>query len=169
MASENSEWWNTVSKKMQRLLDELKSSDTLYRDYNDHLPAGAKKNGKGIYVFYEDGKPIYVGRTDRMRNRLYQHGQEKSGYNSAPLANRMAYRVACPEKSKQGYTPTKAERERIPDFQEIFYEQKPKIRKMGVRIVEVKNPEEQALFEVYAAVMLETTVRQGGYNDFKNH
>jgi hypothetical protein len=104
-----------------------------------------------------------------MRQRLYQHGQPKSTYNSAPLANRMAYREKSPEKSKRGCTPAKAERKRFPDFKETFDQQKPKIRKMGIKVIEIKDPEEQSIFEVYAAVMLGTTVRQGGYNDFRNH
>ena len=28
----------------------------------------------GIYVFYENGKPIYVGRTKRMKKRISEHG-----------------------------------------------------------------------------------------------
>ena len=30
-------------------------------------------SGKGIYVFYEGEKPLYVGRTDQMADRLLNH------------------------------------------------------------------------------------------------
>ena len=43
------------------------------------------------------------------------------------------------------------------------------VRKMGVRTVEINDPIEQTVFEVYAALELRTTREQGGFNDFENH
>ena len=40
---------------------------------------------------------------------------------------------------------------------------------MGIRVVEVNDPIEQVVFEVYAALELGTTREQGGFNDFENH
>ena len=40
----------------------------------------------GIYVFYENGRPIYVGRSNRLKDRIKEHGRPSSTHNSAPFA-----------------------------------------------------------------------------------
>ena len=44
----------------------------------------------GIYVLYEDGEPLYAGRSNRMRARLMEHGRPSAGHNTAPFAFRLA-------------------------------------------------------------------------------
>ena len=56
--------WESVSERMPELLEILKSSKLLHRDRRGQLP---QVPDRGIYVFYHSDKPIYVGRTDRMR------------------------------------------------------------------------------------------------------
>jgi hypothetical protein len=48
----------------------------------------------GIYVFYENGRPIYVGRSNRMKDRIKEHGRPSSTHNSAPFAFNLAKKVA---------------------------------------------------------------------------
>ena len=49
---------------------------------------------KGIYVFYESGKPLYVGRSDRMRGSILEHGRPSSLHNSATFAFLLAMKTA---------------------------------------------------------------------------
>lgn len=51
-------------------------------------------------------------------------------------------------------------------FKKLFDTTKKTVRKMDIRIVEVTDPIEQAVFEVYTALELGTTREQGGYNNF---
>ena len=163
--------WESVYARMPELLKELKCSDLFWRDKRGYLPQ--KISGPGIYVFYEHyehtDKAIYVGRTNDMRKRLQQHARPKAGHNSAALAFRIAYRRSGPQTSAGGSKITRAELQRIPEFEKNFRTAKIEVRGMGMRAVRIKDPIEQAVFEVYAAVHLGTTVQHGGYNDFKNH
>jgi predicted GIY-YIG superfamily endonuclease len=116
----------------------------------------------GVYVFYEAGNPLYVGRTNRMKQRLKYHSQESA--NDAPFAFRLA-------RERTGYT--KATYQEIgsrkdllskPEFREAFSEAKARIREMDIRFVEETEQIRQALLEIYVAVVLDTP-----YNDFKTH
>lgn len=61
------------------------------------------------------------------------------------------------------------ELQRDPELKKLFDATKKSVRCMGIRVVEINNPIEQAVFEVYAALELGTTQEQGGFNDFENH
>jgi hypothetical protein len=61
------------------------------------------------------------------------------------------------------------ELQRDPEFKKLFDATKKSVRCMGIRVVEINNPIEQAVFEVYAALELGTTQEQVGFNDFENH
>ena len=180
MAIETSQSWESTSMKMPDLLKKLKSSDLLHRDGRgqirdeqgrlpDHFP------GRGIYVFYENCKPLYVGRSgkkggnpDRMRERIYEHCQKSSTHNSASFA----FLLAVEKAKKQGIDCNSLTRDALqnePRFKKIYDKEKKRVRAMGVRVVEVDDSIEQTIFEVYAALRLGTTVQQGGYNDFDNH
>jgi hypothetical protein len=51
-----------------------------------------------------------------------------------------------------------------PEFRELFQAAKQRVREMSVRLVEISDPIEQTLFEVYVALALNTH-----YNDFGTH
>ena len=51
-----------------------------------------------------------------------------------------------------------------PAFKDIFQEAKERVGRMNVRVVEISDPIEQTVFELYAALKLGTP-----YNDFENH
>ena len=56
-------FWEAIDK-MKPLMGELKEGEE--RRWDDYRNAPLK----GVYVFYEDGHPIYVGRSNHVRNRF---------------------------------------------------------------------------------------------------
>jgi hypothetical protein len=102
---------------------------------------------KGIYVFYEEDSPTYVGRSGKqpMKNRIKQHGCPGSNSNTAPFAFNIAKKNA--------------------EFKDLFEQAKERVRRMSVRVIEVDDAVVQTLFEVYAAMSLGTME----YNNFSTH
>jgi len=149
--------WNDLIKQMPTLLKQLMSQPL--RPWNDRglLPK------KGVYVFYEDEKPIYVGRTKSMSRRLNTHGNPSSGHNSATFAFNIAKRKA--NKQAINVQLKRSELEVDPAFSKLFLEAKTRVSKMPVRVIEINDPITQTLFEVYAVMCLNTRE----YNDFDTH
>ena len=123
-----------------------------------HLPAA------GVYLFSEGERHLYVGRTNRMRQRLKQHCLAGSGHRSAPFAFRLA-REAC-GLLRAAYTPQggRAALMQEPQFAAAFGLAKQRLRTMQIRTIEQTHPLGQALLEMYVAVVV-----QAPYNDFDNH
>ena len=118
---------------------------------------------KGIYVFYEDGNPLYVGRTNRMKDRIREHGRQSSTHNSAPFAFNLAKKAA--EEKGINVSKSRNELEKDSTFANLFSEAKEKISRLSVRVIEIDDPIIQTLFEVYASIALRTTK----YNVFDTH
>ena len=157
--------WEAVAERLPILLNNLKNSDPIFRGTRGRLP---EIPDKGIYVFYESGRPLYVGRSDRMRSRILEHGRPSSLHNSATFALLLAMEMA----TGHGIDCTGITRDDLQvahDFKPLYDQSKERIRNMQVRVVEVVDPIEQSVFEVYAALHLRTTRDHGGYNDFENH
>lgn len=117
---------------------------------------------KGIYVFYENKKALYVGRSDSMKNRILIHGRKSSQHSQAALAFLIA-KEDCKDR-KINTSLTRKALSSNPLFIPIFDKAKERVANMKIRHIEVSDPIEQHLFEVYAALCLETP-----YNDFNNH
>jgi len=149
--------WDDLVKRMPVLLEELTSQPL--RPWNDRgvLPE------KGVYVFYEDEKPMYVGRTNNMSSRLNRHGNPSSGHNSATFAFNIAKREAI--KRGMNVQMSRSQLEGVPAFSELYLKAKSRVSKMPVRVIEIGDPILQTLFEVYAAMCLNTRE----YNDFDTH
>lgn len=119
-----------------------------------------------IYLFSEDGRFLYVGRTRRqsLAKRLRQHSIDSAKHNQAVFAFKIAR-----EKTGHlhaGYTAADS-REALcadPEFAEAFLQAKRRIRQMKLRYVEEVDPLRQTLLEIYVAVVLKTS-----YNDFDTH
>ena len=139
--------------RMEDLLDELQRSDA--RDWDDRkgLPKEA------VYVFYENGCPIYAGRSRDLQRRIYEHGARSSRSESATLAFILLRRkIGQPGGHASPFT-----RKQIQDdHSHEFAEQRKRIRGMQFRFVEVEDDEEQVLFELYASIALPTK-----YNSFR--
>jgi len=112
---------------------------------------------EGVYLFSENGKHLYVGRTRRLRQRI----REQSRSEEAPFAFRLAREeTGCTEAT---YT-TKGSRKDLmsrPEFQDAVRNALSRIQQMEVRYVEEDDPIKQTLLEIYVAVVLETP-----YNSF---
>ena len=117
----------------------------------------------GIYVLYEDGIPMYVGRTKRqISKRVLIHGRACSKHNTASFA----FLLAKEKANRKGVNLSRTRKELQDDekFSTIFSKQKERVSKMKVKAVQIEDPEIQAIFEIYASKMLETK-----YNDFNTH
>ena len=71
--------WGAIADRLPVLLNKLTESDPIVRDRRGSLPIIPDK---GIYVFYESEKPLYVGRSDRMRSRILEHVRPSSKLHS---------------------------------------------------------------------------------------
>lgn len=113
----------------------------------------------GVYLFSEGDNHLYVGRTDRLRDRHREHWSGKA--NDAPFAFKLA-RHATDNLLKGG--PTRRALEADPVFAAAFADARERVTKMQFRWVEEADPNRQCLLEIYATVVLEAR-----YNDFINH
>lgn len=114
----------------------------------------------GIYVLYENGTPLYVGRTNRMKARLKEHGNLKSSHFSASFAFLIAKKQAAT--NDVDCNRSRKILQNCPEFN--FLAAKKRVSDMQFRCIGIDSAIEQTLFEVYAAIELQTL-----YNDFESH
>ena len=118
-----------------------------------------------IYLFSENDRSLYVGRTRKLRQRLRQHSIPSAQHNQAVFAFRLAReetgRLAAAY-TGEGRRATLAVDDN--EFAAAFRTAKERVRAMQVRYVEEKDPLRQALLEIYVAIVLKTP-----YNDFNTH
>ena len=143
-------------QRMPILLNELKGKPLLNRNELKDIPKS------GIYVFYREGRPLYVGRSNRLKERIQEHGRPSSDHYSATLAFNIA-------KEKVNYKSehrlaTRNDLEKAPGFEKAFFLARRQVAEMQIKVVEIEDQITQALFEFYAAVTLNTQ-----YNDFGTH
>ncbi len=121
------------------------------------IPIKDVMNINGIYVFYEDGKPIYVGRTNknRMRKRLQEHMASYSNQNSSTFAFQL-YKDMVGDKTLS----------KVETKDHVFLEAKLRVSKMEIRVIEIEDPIIQTILEPYMAYKLGTL---DGYNSFMTH
>jgi hypothetical protein len=144
--------FDSFVERMPILLNELKGTRPLSRGEIPNSPE------KGIYVFYEKDKPRYVGRSNSLKSRILRHGRESSKHYSACFAFKLMQEDPKYKKI-EGTRSVIVEKNKGP-----FINAKRRIANMSVKTVEVKDPVEQALFEIYASLALNTK-----YNDFGTH
>jgi predicted GIY-YIG superfamily endonuclease len=118
-----------------------------------------------VYLFSENDRHCYVGRTRNLRQRLRQHSIPSSQHNQAVFAFRLAREATgrlIAAYSGVGRRAALATDDAA--FVASFVEAKRRVRTMQVRYVDETDPLRQALLEIYAAVVLATP-----YNDFNTH
>ena len=117
---------------------------------------------KGVYIFFEGegNKPIYVGRSNRLKERLREHSQSRQHY-SATLAIKIAKRN-MPTLQNEERKPTVKQLMDNEDFKKEFEYARDRIARMKIRCVKIEDQIEQAMFEIYAHLELGTE-----FNDFK--
>lgn len=137
------------------LIESINNSAFITKDDFNNLPK------MGIYVFYENDLPIYVGRTNRMKKRLNEHSKNSSRHTSATFAFNLAK-----EKAKDTTIDLNQRRKDLeadPLFSKIYTQEKERVSKMKIKVIEIEDPVVQTLFEVYVHLELNTK------NEFKNH
>ena len=152
--------FDDIVARMGPLFEQLQNSQPCHDPNYDGLPE------KGIYVFYDQEKPVYVGRVgstskQTMRSRIQQHTRPSSGHNTATFAF-----ILLQEKlGKATGHGAEFSRERLAkEYPLEFKEMKELVRNMEFRAVEIKDSETQTVFEVYASMALRTR-----YNKFDTH
>ena len=126
------------------------------------LPRGMP--ARGVYLFSEGERHLYVGRTNRLRQRLLEHGRRGSDHNSAPFAFQLAREATGRTTATYQTTGSRGELQADPLFADAFTVARQRVRAMNIRFVEQPVPLGQALLEIYVAVALQTP-----YNDFDTH
>lgn len=111
----------------------------------------AQKGQTGIYVLFEDGAPVHVGRTRNLSGRLRAHVVRS--HNSASFAFKRARRIL---NKVATYKPEGSRKALVADsvFGPEFFRQIDAVKAMEVRFVEVADPVRQYLLELYACMEL---------------
>ncbi len=153
-----------MTKKFSSLIDQLPQLlDSLQPIDWRAIPAKEKR--AGVYVFYEKNKPIYVGRTKNLKQRIRSHYCKQSHNKSS-----FVFLMACDTfgRKKASYKKQDGRKELFKDpvFREKHYlKAHERLAKMKLRFVEIPDPKLQHLFEIYAAMVLGTEK----YNSFDTH
>jgi hypothetical protein len=113
----------------------------------------------GVYVFFEKGRAVYVGRGGNVRKRVMQHS--RNSVHDAPFAYRLA-RKATGRRATYKVEGGRRWLKTDAGFCEALRKAKQRIRRMSVRYVRVKDPVTQALLEIYSSTVLCTP-----HNEFK--
>jgi predicted GIY-YIG superfamily endonuclease len=148
--------WNQLSSRLPKLLLELQKCEPYTCGSTNRPPKKA-----GVYLFSENGKSLYVGRTQKLRARYGNHQRPSSAPHQAAFAFNLAL-DATDARTKE----MRATRAQLTDRQAVkkaFVHAKDRVRQMEFRWVEIEDPNLEAVFEVYASMQLGTT------NDFETH
>ncbi len=111
----------------------------------------------GCYVLIENGKPIYVGISRSIVQRLLQHVKGTTHFDAS-----LAYRIASKMKL-HGKQRNVAMTD--PDFKNEFEKSKKYLKSLKVAFIQINNDLEIYLFEAYCAMKLDTAQ----WNTFKTH
>lgn len=117
-----------------------------------------------VYLFSEGKHHLYVGRSNKFRNRLRQHSIDGAQHNQAVFAFRLARESTGRTEASYTAEGSRASLSTDPEFARAFLSAKRRVRAMDLRYVEEVDQLRQALLEIYVAVVLRTP-----YNDFATH
>jgi len=119
---------------------------------------------RGIYLLSEQGANLYVGRSNRMPDRLRSHARTNAGHNETTFAMRIARTDTG--LLRASYRPEGSRNALVKDtvFGPAFVAAKARVARMNVQYVEEADPMRQALLEMYVALSLGTP-----FNNFDNH
>lgn len=154
--------WDNILNDLDTKFHYLVNSDLINRIEIKNI-----KFDKGIYIFYENNKAIYVGRSNRIKKRLQEHGNAISTHYSASFAFILAKHEAKEMnilKHDIGKNKTRAELEKDVQFNPLFINQKKRVADMQFRVIGINDANFQAIFEIYASMKLDTL-----HNTFDNH
>jgi hypothetical protein len=148
----------SISALHERLESMLKCRPFIYSDKPSRLPRSV------VYLFSENGIPLYVGRSNKFSQRLGNHCRESSTANQSALAFKLAREEAGIEKAAYVGAHTRKQLMLNPKFKKGFKKAKFRLNAMQIRYVEEPIQVSQALLEIYCAVALKTR-----FNTFHTH
>jgi predicted GIY-YIG superfamily endonuclease len=119
--------------------------------------AGKSADFPGCYVFIDQDKPVYVGISRGVIARLVQHLNADSHFSAS-----LVYRMACEDFPHRMKRNEAMEHE---EFLRSFSVAQSRLRDMSVAFIEIGNDLELYLFEVMAAMELDTA----SWNTFRTH
>ncbi|GAI99616.1 unnamed protein product [marine sediment metagenome] len=157
--SEMKERFKKLADRMPLLLQSLLEQPLIARDNIGIIQVPER----GVYIFYENDAAIYVGRSNRLKQRIQEHSRPSSMHNSASFAFNIAKEIIARHLDIPKDA-TRKQLEKAPGFDRLFYEAKARVARMKIRVKGVDDQVTQALFEIYAALTLNTK-----YNDFSTH
>lgn len=105
----------------------------------------------GIYIFYESGEPVHVGRTRNIRQRIRAHCTPN--HNSSSYAFKRVRRELG-QVTTYNRTTSRAALQIDPVFGPCFRRHVAAVTQMKVRFLEVAEPVDQYFLELYAALEL---------------
>lgn len=111
----------------------------------------------GCYVLIDGTDPIYVGISRTVLQRLRQHVRGTTHFDAS-----LAYRIAA---ANQPHGMTRHAAMSDGEFRQHFAAAQMYIRGLNVAFIEIQNPVELYLFEVFCAMELDTSV----WNTFETH
>ena len=149
--------FDETADMMPDLLKTLKSSNPVRSRGSWQKKAEVPRSG--VYVFYENGKPLYVGRSNNLPARIEGHGAASGTQYGATFAFKLL-KEKVGEKGCQG----KTRKEIQTAFKDEYKKQRTRVRNMDVRVVKIAGQVEQTIFEIYAILALDTTPK---YNEFR--
>jgi len=118
---------------------------------------GVRRDFSGCYVLIDAGRPVYVGISRSVLQRLRQHVRGRSHFDAS-----LAYRIAV---SRQPHNQTRSAAMADVAFQDGFREAQSYLKGLQVAFLEIDNPLELYLFEAFAAMELDTC----DWNTFETH
>ncbi len=118
----------------------------------------------GCYVIMQEGRPMYVGISRGVVSRLRQHCNGTSHF-SATLAYSVAKRKLSQSSAAKSQGVTRDAAMKDAAVREAFDAARHLLRNGSVAFIEIANAVELHLFEVYAAIELDT----GEWNTFRTH
>jgi hypothetical protein len=151
---------NRVASQLPKLLDRLLKAPAHPRAGH---PQGSVPRAPGIYLFWANGKPIYVGQTRKLRDRLRQHCIP----SSTDLSASFAWNLAKREASRAGRDTRRRRAAAMADaeFAVHFVEAKAAVALMPVQLTVEEHADLRTVFEVYATYALGTQE----FNSFETH
>jgi hypothetical protein len=148
-----------VTATMEALLARLWVAPAAPRKQQRRIPLAP-----AVYLFSESGKPMYVGQTRKLADRLRYHTRPGAPQEQASFAFLLA-KASAKERGVPIPVGTRKEIARHPEFVPFFVAAKERVAQMDVRWVEIADAHVRTVFEVYAALALGT----GEFNSFDTH
>jgi hypothetical protein len=118
----------------------------------------------GVYLFTEEGRHLYVGRSKGLRGRIQRHSRPGATHRMAAFAFRLAREATGELLATYKAKGSRRELAERPRFRNAFARAKARIRSMDVRFVPESDPIRQAVLEMYVAVAVGAP-----YNEFATH